>query len=82
MPASMLRHAREIGFKAGLRHVYEGNVPDEGGENTYCYACNALLIARYGFMILGNGRSVTVSAPIDGVEMDGAPPAGREEGGW
>ncbi len=34
-PVSTLRRAREIGIKAGLKYVYEGNVPGEGGENTY-----------------------------------------------
>jgi pyruvate formate lyase activating enzyme len=33
-PTESLRKAREIGLKAGLRYVYEGNIPGEGGENT------------------------------------------------
>jgi pyruvate formate lyase activating enzyme len=53
-PAATLRRAREIGFEAGLRYVYEGNVPGEGGENTYCPACKELLIERYGFSISKN----------------------------
>ena len=36
-PVATLRHARDIGFEAGLQYVYEGNVPGEGGENTYPY---------------------------------------------
>jgi len=47
-----LRCAREIGIKEGLRYVYEGNVPGKGGENTYCYACGAVLIERYGFGLI------------------------------
>jgi pyruvate formate lyase activating enzyme len=74
-PVATLRHAREIGFEAGLRYVYEGNVPGEGGENTYCYACKALLIHRYGFYILSNrirqGKCPQCGVAIDGVEMDG-----------
>lgn len=85
-PVSTLRHAREIGFKAGLRYVYEGNVPGEGGENTYCYTCKSLLIERYGFLILGNrisgGKCPDCDTQIDGVEMSGSVPATREEGGW
>jgi pyruvate formate lyase activating enzyme len=46
-----LRRAREIGFEAGLKYVYEGNVPGEGGENTYCPNCRELLIGRFGFRI-------------------------------
>lgn len=50
-PVQTLRRAREIGFEAGLKYVYEGNVPGEGGENTYCPQCKELLIARFGFSI-------------------------------
>ncbi len=50
-PVSTLRRAREIGLKAGLRYVYEGNVPGEGGENTYCPSCGELLIERTGFTL-------------------------------
>lgn len=35
-PVATLRRAREIGMEEGLRYVYEGNVPGEAGENTYC----------------------------------------------
>jgi len=50
-PVKTLRRAREIGFEAGLKYVYEGNVPGEGGENTYCPDCKKLLIHRFGFSI-------------------------------
>lgn len=53
-PASTLRKAREIGIKEGLKFVYTGNIPDEEGENTYCYKCKNLLIERYGFFIIQN----------------------------
>jgi len=74
-PVATLRHAREIGFEAGLRYVYEGNVPGEGGENTYCYACKALLIQRYGVFLISNriqqGTCPECGTLIDGVEMNG-----------
>ena len=35
-PVATLRRARDIGLAAGLRYVYEGNVPGQGGENTNC----------------------------------------------
>ena len=71
-----LRRAREIGFQQGLRYVYEGNVPGEGGENTYCYRCKAPLIERYGFSvlqnrILDNGCCPDCGARIDGLGMSG-----------
>jgi len=53
-PVKTLRKAREIGFKAGLKYIYEGNVPGQGGENTYCPKCKELLIERLGFNIMGN----------------------------
>jgi pyruvate formate lyase activating enzyme len=53
-PVATLRRAREIGKAAGLRYVYEGNVPGEGGENTWCPSCTALLIERYGYLIEKN----------------------------
>lgn len=53
-PVSTLRKAREIGIAAGLRYVYEGNVPGEGGENTRCPSCSTLLIKRYGYTIESN----------------------------
>ena len=53
-PVKTLRKARDIGFKTGLKYVYEGNVPGEGGENTYCHNCRNLLIKRFGFSIIEN----------------------------
>ena len=51
--------------------MYEGNVPDEGGENTYCYQCGELLIRCYGFQILENkirdSRCPSCGARIDGI---------------
>ncbi|MFA7403053.1 MAG: AmmeMemoRadiSam system radical SAM enzyme [Pelobacteraceae bacterium] len=72
-PVTTLRKAREIGFAAGLRHVYEGNVPGEGGENTYCPACSSLLIKRYGYVIesnrISNGACPDCSTAISGIGL-------------
>jgi pyruvate formate lyase activating enzyme len=46
-----LRRARDIGRAAGLRYVYEGNIPGAGGENTCCPYCSSALIKRYGYAI-------------------------------
>jgi len=68
-----LKEAREIGMAAGLRYVYEGNVPGQGGENTFCPFCNGLLIARYGFAVesnrIKNGACPECGAPIGGVGL-------------
>ncbi len=53
-PVEKLRQAVQIGRKAGLKYVYEGNVPGEGGENTHCPACNKMVIERFGYRILKN----------------------------
>ncbi|MDH3976050.1 MAG: AmmeMemoRadiSam system radical SAM enzyme [Deltaproteobacteria bacterium] len=69
-PVETLGKARDIGLNHGLKYVYEGNIPGEGGENTICYNCGELLIERYGYMIRKN--SITSSAcPECGAHIDG-----------
>ncbi|MDO9081531.1 MAG: radical SAM protein, partial [Desulfuromonadales bacterium] len=72
-PLATLRRAREIGRAAGLRYVYEGNVPGEGGENTWCPSCATLLIERYGFVIgtnrIRNGVCPDCGTAIAGIGM-------------
>ena len=72
-PIEILSTARQIGIEAGLRYVYEGNVPGDGGENTYCYKCKKLLIKRYGYQILINNivnqKCSACDTPIDGVGL-------------
>ena len=70
-PAETLLRARRIGLEAGLRYVYTGNIPGEGGESTYCYECKEVLIDRIGYTIRANllkdGSCSKCGAPIDGV---------------
>ncbi|HEY3886161.1 MAG TPA: AmmeMemoRadiSam system radical SAM enzyme [Vicinamibacterales bacterium] len=49
----MLMRAAHLAKAAGLRYVYAGNLPGRVGdlENTYCHACGALLVERYGYFI-------------------------------
>ncbi len=72
-PVATLRKARDIGLAAGLRYVYEGNVPGEGGENTSCPSCSNLLIRRYGYIIeadrIKNGACPDCGAIIAGVGL-------------
>jgi pyruvate formate lyase activating enzyme len=72
-PVEILRKAREIGLKEGLHYVYEGNVPGEGGESTYCYNCGKLVIRRVGYSILKNealnGKCPHCTTPIDGIGL-------------
>ena len=72
-PISTLRRVREIGIAAGLRYVYEGNVPDEGGETTCCPSCSTMLIKRCRFEIdtnrIRNGACPDCGADIAGLEL-------------
>ncbi len=45
-PPETLRMARRIAAKAGLHHVYTGNIRDPAGQATHCHACGAVLIGR------------------------------------
>lgn len=72
-PLATLRRARDIGLAAGLHYVYEGNVPGEGGENTYCPVCSGLLIKRFGYTIeadrIKNGACPDCGETIAGIGM-------------
>lgn len=50
-PIESLNHAREVGFKNGMRYIYVGNVPGHPGQNTLCPGCGKILIDRTGFAI-------------------------------
>ncbi len=45
-PGATLSRARQQALRAGIKHVYTGNVNDPAGQSTYCAACGALLIER------------------------------------
>ncbi|MBJ6723535.1 AmmeMemoRadiSam system radical SAM enzyme [Geomesophilobacter sediminis] len=70
-PLATLREARRIGLDAGLRYVYEGNVPGEGGEDSTCPGCATLLVKRYGYLIekyhVVKGRCPSCGYQLDGV---------------
>jgi len=69
-PAETLKRARQIGIDAGLRYVYEGNLPGEG-EDTLCWSCSKKLIRRIGFQVIentaANGVCGHCGALIDGI---------------
>jgi len=69
-PVETLRKAREIGLEAGLKYVYEGNVPGENGENTYCPNCGKKVIHRFGYQILENKIKNSACAYC-GAKIDG-----------
>ena len=65
-----MRNARLIGLDEGLRYVYEGNVPGEGGENSYCPSCGEMLIKRYGYLVEKN-LVAEGNCPGCGISIDG-----------
>lgn len=83
-PIETLRRARTIGLEAGLRYVYEGNVPGEGGEHTRCYACGTLLVERVGHRVIANhlraGRCPECGVRIDGVGLGASGALGSQRG--
>lgn len=64
----ILKMAYDIGKKAGLKHVYIGNVPGLPSEDTYCPKCNALCINRLGYSI--QRRDKNGKCPKCGEELD------------
>lgn len=75
-PRTTLQRAAELGREAGLRHVYQGNLPGVD-EDTSCHACHATLVARSAHEVLNrtteDGRCPDCGTAVDGVGM----PAGR-----
>ncbi|MCM2324854.1 MAG: AmmeMemoRadiSam system radical SAM enzyme [Candidatus Woesearchaeota archaeon] len=53
-PIETLTSAYDIGKRAGLHHVYVGNVPGNRRENTYCNLCGKLLIKRANYQVTEN----------------------------
>jgi pyruvate formate lyase activating enzyme len=52
-PMATLRAAAEAGRRAGLAHIYVGNVPGES-EDTACRSCGTVLVRRRGFTVVAN----------------------------
>ena len=50
-PVETLHRAAEIGYEAGIRYVYAGNVPGDRYEHTRCPECGTVCINRYGYQI-------------------------------
>lgn len=49
-----LMRARQIGQRAGVHHVYLGNIHTGDGEDTLCPECRQPLIRRIGFRVVEN----------------------------
>jgi len=51
-PPETLRRARDLAKRAGLEHVYVGNVHDREGDATYCTSCKKPVIERDWYELL------------------------------
>jgi pyruvate formate lyase activating enzyme len=70
---AMLQQAAALGRRAGLRHVYAGNLPGLVGdlEDTRCSTCARVLVGRYGYQIreyhvTDDGHCPTCRATVPG----------------
>ncbi len=72
-PVERLHRAYELGQEAGLRYIYEGNVPGAGREHTYCPGCGRPVIRRLGYQILEyalrEGQCIHCGTATDGVGL-------------
>jgi pyruvate formate lyase activating enzyme len=50
-PAETIHRACDLGYEAGLKYVYPGNLPGDKGEKTLCPSCGKTLIDRFGFQV-------------------------------
>ncbi|MEE9612942.1 MAG: AmmeMemoRadiSam system radical SAM enzyme [Desulfatiglandales bacterium] len=70
-PPENIHKAKDIGYEAGLKYVYTGNLPGDEAENTFCHDCGEFLIDRFGFYIkknrMKNNHCPQCGAPIPGV---------------
>jgi len=70
-PVNILKSARDIAVQEGLKHIYLGNVPGLGAENTLCPKCSKVAIERRGYSIMQNnlehGKCKFCGSPVAGV---------------
>lgn len=70
-PVATLHRARDIARRAGLAHVYTGNVHDVEGGTTYCAQCHAALVVRDWYNIEGYSLKPDGSCPDCGAALAG-----------
>lgn len=69
-PVEKVRRAYTIGKEAGLNHVYAGNVPEKGLEDTFCPKCQQKVVDRIGYSVdnqLRSGKCPHCRAKIAGI---------------
>jgi pyruvate formate lyase activating enzyme len=72
-PAATLERAAAIGRKAGLDHVYVGNAPELGLEDTRCAGCGRVVIERTGYRarshLDASGACPSCHRPLAGIGL-------------
>jgi pyruvate formate lyase activating enzyme len=72
-PLETLARAAAIGRAAGLRHVYVGNAPELGMEDTRCTGCERILIERRGYRsrshLTAAGTCPGCGRPLEGIGL-------------
>jgi pyruvate formate lyase activating enzyme len=75
-PSETLLRAASIGRDAGLAHVYVGNAPELGLEDTRCAGCSRLLVERSGYRARSHlalaGTCPGCGRPLAGIALGGA----------
>ncbi|MCK5312240.1 MAG: AmmeMemoRadiSam system radical SAM enzyme [Desulfobacteraceae bacterium] len=69
-PMKTLETAYKIGKDAGLYHVYAGNAPQLGLEDTFCHSCGSVLVKRSGYSadsIIEQGRCPNCNTEVYGI---------------
>jgi pyruvate formate lyase activating enzyme len=79
-PLDTLKRAWDIGRAEGLQHIFVGNVPGSGLENTVCPGCGKTVVERSGFTVLRN-RLRLGACPECGLKVIGTEWAGTLEQG-
>jgi len=70
-PPETLKRARQQALKAGLKHVYVGNVHDVEGDTTYCASCREPLIVRDWYELLDYRLTAKGECPKCSAELSG-----------
>jgi pyruvate formate lyase activating enzyme len=75
-PLATLRRVADLGREAGLAHVYVGNAPELGLEDTCCAGCGRVVIERRGYAtrnrLTVQGTCVGCGRALAGVAVAGA----------
>jgi pyruvate formate lyase activating enzyme len=80
-PAATLRQVADLGREGGLAHVYVGNAPELGLEDTRCAGCGRVLIERRGYRVRSHiskvGACPSCERPLAGLGLSRADAGAR-----